>query len=281
MPASAAGSAGSGVCCRPLSQVGAVLELVPPELWWLVAIAFIAGLVDAAVGGGGLVQLPGLFTVLPQQAPALLLGTNKFSSAFGTGAAAWRYARNVRFPWRPVLFAAAAAFVFSFAGATAVSLLPKAAVRPLVLVLLVAMLVYTLWKKDFGSLHRPRAIGRRELATALAIGAAIGFYDGFFGPGTGSFLIFLFIRFFGLDFLRASAASKVVNLSTNVAALCFFAPTGNVLWLFAVPMALANIAGSVAGTRLALRGGTPLIRRLFVALVVVLIARMGWDTFAG
>jgi len=258
-----------------------VLELVPPELWWLVAIAFIAGVVDAAVGGGGLVQLPGLFTVLPQHTPALLFGTNKFSSAFGTAAAAWRYARNVRFPWQPVLFAAATAFVFSFAGATAVSLLPKDAVRPLVLVLLVAMLVYTLWKKDFGALHRPREIGRRELVVALLIGAAIGFYDGFFGPGTGSFLIFLFIRFFGLDFLRASAASKVVNLSTNVAALSFFLPTGNVLLLFAVPMALANIVGSVVGTRLALRGGTPLIRKFFVVLVVVLIARMGWDTFAG
>ncbi|REN10899.1 sulfite exporter TauE/SafE family protein, partial [Mycobacterium tuberculosis] len=123
-----------------------MLELVPPELLWLVAIAFIAGLVDAAVGGGGLVQLPGLFTVLPQHTPAMLFGTNKFSSMFGTAAAAFRYARNVRFPWRPVLFAAGTAFVFSFAGATAVSLLPKDAVRPLVLVLLVAMLGYTLWK---------------------------------------------------------------------------------------------------------------------------------------
>ncbi len=258
-----------------------MLELLPAELPWLIVIAFVAGLVDAAVGGGGLIQLPGLFTTLPQQTPAALLGTNKFSSMFGTGAAAWRYARSVRFPWRPVLLAAAAAFVFSFLGATAVSLLSKGAVRPLVLALLVVMLGYTLAKKDFGALHRPREVGRRELGIALAMGAAIGFYDGFFGPGTGSFLIFLFVRFFGLDFLRASAASKVVNLATNVAALAFFVPSGNVLLVFAVPMAVANIAGSVAGTRMALRGGTPLIRRLFLALVVVLIARMGWDTFGG
>ncbi|MCG8275051.1 TSUP family transporter [Stenotrophomonas sp. NLF4-10] len=258
-----------------------MLELLPAELPWLIVIAFVAGLVDAAVGGGGLIQLPGLFTTLPQQAPTALLGTNKFSSMFGTGAAAWRYARSVRFPWRPVLLAAAAAFVFSFLGATAVSLLSKGAVRPLVLALLVVMLGYTLAKKDFGALHRPREVGRRELGIALAMGAVIGFYDGFFGPGTGSFLIFLFVRFFGLDFLRASAASKVVNLATNVAALAFFVPSGNVLLVFAVPMAVANIAGSVAGTRMALRGGTPLIRRLFLALVVVLIARMGWDTFGG
>ncbi|MCL7714872.1 sulfite exporter TauE/SafE family protein [Stenotrophomonas mori] len=232
-----------------------MLEFLPPELPWLLIVAFLAGLVDAAVGGGGLIQVPGLFTLLPQHTPAALLGSNKLSSVFGTGAAAWRYARSVRFPWRPVLLAAAAAFLSAFLGATAVSLLSKDAVRPLVLVLLIVMLGYTLAKRDFGALHQPRVVGRRELAIALAMGAVIGFYDGFFGPGTGSFLIFLFIRFFGLDFLRASAASKVVNLSTN-------------------------IAGSVTGTRLALRGGTPLIRKLFLALVVVLITRMAWDTFA-
>ncbi|KAB7766692.1 sulfite exporter TauE/SafE family protein [Xanthomonas maliensis] len=254
-----------------------LLDLIPTELPWLLAIAFVAGLVDAAVGGGGLIQLPGLFATLPQQTPSLLLGTNKFSAMFGTAASAWRYARNVRFPWRPVLYATAAAFSFSFLGATAVSLLPRQAVRPLILVLLLAMLAYTLIKKDFGALHRPRQIGRRELAIALAMGAAIGFYDGFFGPGTGSFLIFLFIRFFGLDFLRASAAAKVVNLATNLAALSFFVPSGQVLWSLAMPMAAANIAGAVAGTRLALRGGTPLIRQLFLVLVVVLIGKMGWD----
>ena len=258
-----------------------MLELLPAGLPWLIAIAFVAGLVDAAVGGGGLIQLPGLFTTLPQQTPAALLGTNKFSSVFGTGASALRYARAVRFPWRPVLLAAVMAFVFSFLGATAVSLLSKDAVRPLVLALLVVMLGYTLAKKDFGALHRPRTIGRRELGIALAMGAVIGFYDGFFGPGTGSFLIFLFVRFFGLDFLRASAASKVVNLATNIAALAFFVPSGNVLLACAVPMAAANVAGSMAGTRLALRGGTPLIRKLFLALVLVLVARMAWDTVAG
>lgn len=257
------------------------MEALFPELIWLVCVAFMAGMVDAAVGGGGLVQLPGLFTALPQHAPAALLGTNKFSSVFGTVTAGWRYARNVRFPWAPVLFAAATAFVFAFVGATAVSLLPRDAVRPLILALLIAMLAYTLLKKDFGALHRPREVGRRELGFALLMGAAIGFYDGLFGPGTGSFLIFLFIRFFGLDFLRATAASKIVNIATNLAALSFFVPSGHVLLAFAVPMAVANIAGALAGTRIALRGGTPVIRKLFLVLVVVLIAKMGWDTVAG
>ena len=258
-----------------------MLELLPPELAWLLVIAFLAGGIDAAVGGGGLVQLPGLFTTLPQHSPALLLGSNKFTSMFGTAAAAWRYARRVHIPWRPVLWASAAAFACSFLGATTVSLLPREAIRPLVLVLLVAILVYTLLKKDFGALHRPRRIGRRELAIAIALGGAIGFYDGFFGPGTGSFLIFLFIRCFGMDFLGASASAKIVNLATNVAALCWFLPAGQVLLAIAVPMALANVAGSLTGSWLALGGGSALIRRLFVVLVVVLIVRMGWDTLSG
>ena len=255
-----------------------MLELLPPELPWLLVIAFLAGGIDAAVGGGGLIQLPGLFTALPQQHPALLLGSNKFTSMFGTATAAWRYARRITIPWRPVLLAATAAFVCSFGGASAVSLLPREAVRPLVLLLLIAILAYTLLKKDFGALQRPTVVGRRQLAIAVALGGAIGFYDGFFGPGTGSFLIFLFIRFFGLDFLGDSASAKIVNLATNVAALCWFVPAGQVLLAIAAPMAVANVAGAVTGSWLAMRGGSGLIRRLFLGLVCVLIVRMGWDT---
>lgn len=252
-----------------------------PLLPWLIALSFAGGLVDAAVGGGGLVQIPGLFAALPQQPPATLLGTNKFASLSGTATAAWRYARRVPLPWKPVLYAAATAFVFSFFGATTVSLLPRAAVRPLILMLLVVMLAYTLARKDFGALQRARSAPRRELLAAMLIGAGVGFYDGFFGPGTGSFLIFLFVRFLGMDFLHASAASKTVNVATNLAALSFFVPTGHFLALLAIPMALANILGALTGTRLALRGGTPLIRKLFVVLVVVLIARMAWDLLYG
>ncbi|QNM95408.1 sulfite exporter TauE/SafE family protein [Chitinimonas koreensis] len=250
----------------------ALLELLP-----LVLLSFAAGLIDAAVGGGGLVQIPGLFAVMPQQPPATLFGTNKFASVFGTLTATWRYARHVDIAWKLVIPAAVTAFALSFAGAAAVSYLPKELMRPLVLVLLLGMLGYTLWKKDFGALHRPSRIGRRELAIALAIGGAIGFYDGFFGPGTGSFLIFLFIRFFGFDFLRASSAAKVVNVSTNLAALCFFIPHGNVLYHYAIPMAVANMSGALVGTRLAVAGGTALIRKLFIALVTVLIAKLAWD----
>lgn len=254
------------------------MELIFSPLGWLILAAFVAGLVDAVVGGGGLIQIPALFAAQPGVAPATLFGTNKFASVFGTTNAAWRYARRVNMPWCTILPAAAAAFVFSYAGAAAVAWLPKEAVRPLILVLLIFSAAYTLWKKDFGQLHRPAHSGHRELLYAVLLGGVIGFYDGFFGPGTGSFLIFLFIRFFGFDFLHASAGAKVVNVATNVAALAFFVPAGHLLLGLAVGMALANVAGSATGTWLALRHGSGFIRIVFLLVVGVLIARFAWDT---
>jgi uncharacterized membrane protein YfcA len=245
----------------------------------LCMLAFISGLIDAAVGGGGLVLLPGLFTVFPTTSPALLFGTNKFSAALGTLIACWRYTRQINLPWRLLLPVAGYAFIGAFIGATAVSFMPPALIRPLVLVLLLLMLIYTLIKKDFGQIHHPRPIGKRELSIGLMIGAGIGFYDGFFGPGTGSFLIFLFIRYFQFDFLTASAAAKIVNLSTNLAALCFFIPAGKVWYVFAVPMAMCSILGAMVGAHLAMRGGSRLIRKLFIVLVLTMMGKLLFDAF--
>lgn len=254
------------------------MEFLPPVLGWLILAAFVAGLVDAVVGGGGLVQIPALFVAQPGVAPATLFGTNKFASIFGTANAAWRYARRVEMPWRTILPAAFAAFVLSYAGAAAVAWLPKDAVRPLILFLLVFSAVYTLLRKDFGQVHRPAHGGRRELVYAVLLGGVIGFYDGFFGPGTGSFLIFLFIRFFGFDFLHASAGAKVVNVATNLAALAFFLPAGHIIAVLAVAMAVANVAGSATGTWLALKHGSGFIRVVFLSVVGVLIVKFAWDT---
>jgi uncharacterized membrane protein YfcA len=241
--------------------------------------ALFAGFIDSMVGGGGLIQIPALFTMLPKELPATLFGTNKIASVFGTANAAWRYSRRVSMPWRTTLPAATAAFAFSFLGAMAVAWLPRDLLRPLILVMLVASAAYTFWRKDFGALHRPQHAGRHELVYALILGGAIGFYDGFFGPGTGSFLIFLFIRFFGFDFLHASAASKVVNVATNLAAIGFFIPNGFYLPLVALVMAIFNIFGSVIGTQLALRHGSGFVRQVFLLVVSALIIKFAWDTF--
>ena len=240
--------------------------------------ALFAGLIDSMVGGGGLIQIPALFTTLPKELPATLFGTNKIASIFGTANAAWRYSRRVNMPWRTTLPAASAAFAFSYLGAMAVAWLPRDLLRPLILIMLVGSAAYTFWRKDFGAFHQPQHGGRRELVYAVMVGAAIGFYDGFFGPGTGSFLIFLFIRFFGFDFLHASAASKVVNVATNLAAISFFVPNGFFLPFAAVLMASFNILGSVIGTHLALRHGSGFVRRVFLLVVCSLILKFAWDT---
>ena len=245
----------------------------------LALASLFAGFIDSVVGGGGLIQIPALFTILPREIPATLFGTNKISSVFGTANAAWRYARRVTMPWGTILPAALAAFACSYLGAMAVAWLPRDMLRPMILVMLVGSAAYTFWRKDFGSIHRPQHTGVKELVYALIVGGVLGFYDGFFGPGTGSFLIFLFIRFFGFDFLHASAASKVVNVATNLAAIAYFLPNGFFLPVAAVIMAVANVGGSFIGTHLALRHGSGFVRQVFLIVVCALIVKFAWDTF--
>ncbi len=245
----------------------------------LCGFAFLAGFVDAVVGGGGLVQIPALFVLMPQLSPALLFGTNKFAAVWGTLSAAVQYARRVPPIWHTVLPASAAALLFSFLGAHTVSVVNPALLRPLILVLLVLVLAYTLWRKDFGALHAPRLSRTQQLWIGLATGALIGFYDGFFGPGTGSFLIFAFIGLFGFSFLAASASAKVVNVVTNFAALAYFVSHGDVLYATALPMAVCNVAGSLVGSRLALQRGSGFVRVLFIVVVGALIARFAYDIF--
>lgn len=250
------------------------------DLIMLLVAALFAGFVDAVAGGGGLIQVPTLLMALPGEPPATVFGTNKLASIFGTGNAALRYARRIALPWGIALPTAIAAFVFSFVGAAAVALLPKDVVRPLVLVLLVLVMIYTVVKPTFGAIAGERLAPHVERCVALLAGAALGFYDGFFGPGAGSFMILVFVRFFRLDFLHASGAAKVVNFSTNAAALAYFVPSGHVLWITGLAMALFNIAGALFGTRLALRHGSGFVRGVFIVVASLLIARLGYDTFA-
>jgi uncharacterized protein len=248
------------------------------ELPLLALAALLAGFIDSVAGGGGLVQVPALFNALPAESPATIFGTNKGSSIFGTANAAWRYARRIAIPWEIALPAAIAAFVFSFIGAATVAWLPKEVVRPLVLVMMILVVVYTAVKPEFGAAQGSPMPAGNVRFWALVSGAGLGFYDGFFGPGAGSFMIFAFVGLFGLDFLRASSAAKIVNLSTNAAALSFFIPTGHMLWTIALTMALFNIVGAFVGTRLALRHGSGFVRWVFLAVSTVLIGKFGYDT---
>ena len=241
--------------------------------------ALFAGFVDSIVGGGGLIQLPALFAAFPNTAPATLFGTNKLASIVGTTSAAIQYSRRVEIPWRVAGPGAVAALVGSWYGAKAVAYLDPAILRPLILALLVLVAVYTFLRKDLGSVSKEPAHGGRSVAIALGVGGAIGFYDGFFGPGTGSFLIFLFIRLLGMDFLRASVSAKILNVATNLAAISFFVGNVELMWKLAAVMAVCNLTGSILGSRMALKHGTGFVRKMFLAVVSVLILRLAYDTF--
>ncbi|AVP56668.1 sulfite exporter TauE/SafE family protein [Pulveribacter suum] len=248
--------------------------------WLIVTLAsLLAGFVDAIVGGGGLILLPALFATFPTASPATLMGTNKSAAIWGTGIATWQYSRRVTMRWQVVLPGAFAGFAGAFAGAWVVTLISADFLRKLLPLVLVALLAYTLARKDLGRVHAPRLGVRQEVRAACAIGLTIGFYDGFFGPGTGSFFVFLFVRVLGYDFLHASASAKLLNLATNVAALILFAAKGHVWWHFALPLAVANVVGSVLGAHLALKHGAGFVRGIFIAVVGALILKTGYDAF--
>src|SRR5689334_6944174 len=239
------------------------MDLTP---FFLCGFAFLAGFIDAVAGGGGLVQVPALFVLMPAVPAATLLGTNKFASIWGTMLATFQYSRQVPMEWNATLPTCAAAVVFGYVGAQTVAVVPAGFLRPLVLVLLVLVLAYTLWRKDLGALHAPKLTHPQQFWVGLATGSVIGFYDGFFGPGTGSFLIIAFVGLFGFSFLAASASAKAVNVITNGAALAYFLTHGHVLYAVAAPMAACNIAGSFVGTRLALRLGSRFVRMVFLEI---------------
>ncbi len=248
----------------------------------LCAFAFLAGFIDSVVGGGGLVQIPALLILLPHGTPtADVFGTNKLVGISGTATAAWNFARRVEIDWRAVLPATAAGFAFSVLGAHTVSHLDPAVLRPMVLVLLIAVAIYTFARKDFGSLHAPRLSLSSQRWIGLGVGAVIGFYDGFFGPGTGSFLIFIFIGVFGFNFLSASASAKVVNTATNLSTVVYFILTNHVIYRLAVPMAVCNMLGSLAGTRLAILRGSRFVRLFFLVVVAAIICKLAYDMARG
>ena len=248
--------------------------------WIVITLAsLLAGFVDAIVGGGGLIWLPALFATFPSTPPATLLGTNKAGSVWGTAVATWQYSRRVEMRWHAMLPAALAGFSASVAGAWAVTVVSPDFLRKLLPLVLVCVLGYTLVKKELGRHHTPRYAGRAEWMAASLIGATIGFYDGFFGPGTGSFFVFLLVRVLGYDFLNASASAKLLNVATNVAALILFSMKGHVWWHFAAPLAVANVLGSVLGTHMALKHGTGFVRYIFIIVVSVLILKTGYDGF--
>jgi uncharacterized membrane protein YfcA len=255
------------------------LDNVAMELLIVSVASLFAGFVDSIVGGGGLILVPALFATFPTAHPATLFGTNKGASVWGTAMATWQYSQKVQMRWAALLPAASAGLLASFAGAWLVTVVSPDFLRKVLPFVLLAVLLYTLAKKELGRTHAPNYSGWQEQLIAAGIGAVIGFYDGFFGPGTGSFLVFLFVRLLGYDFLSASASAKLVNTATNLSALALFVAKGHIWWHFVLVMALANVAGSLLGTRLALKHGTGFVRVVFMLVVSALILKTSYDAF--
>jgi len=243
----------------------------------LCLFAVLAGALDAVVGGGGLIQLPALLVVLPQAPVVALLGTNKLASVVGTSSAAVAYSRRTTVDLRTAATMAAAAFAGSAGGALLATRMRSDVLRPVVLAVLAAVFVYTLRRPSLGEVESLKPGPGVSRTVAVVGGAVIGGYDGFAGPGTGSFLVFLLVGALGLSFLHASATAKVVNTATNLAALALFAAGGHVLWGLGAAMAVSNLAGSQLGARLALRRGSGWVRRVFLVVVAALIGRLAWS----
>ena len=237
--------------------------------------AVAAGWVDAGVGGGGLVQLPALLVLLPGASPAQLLATNKFGSIFGTATSSVTYYRRVRPDLRTALPMAGVAFVGSILGAVIGLHIPKSAFNPIILVLLVAVGAYTLFKPDLGRESMRRFHGARHVVLAMLTGFVIGVYDGALGPGTGSFLVFALVGLLGYAFLEASAKAKITNFATNLGALTVFAPMGLVLLKVGVVIAGANLLGGYVGARTAVARGSGFVRVVFVVIVAAFIVKIG------
>ena len=249
------------------------------DLLIVTCLSALAGFVDAVVGGGGLILVPALFATYPGVAPATLLGTNKSASVWGTLFAAWHYQRRVNLVCKPLLMGSLLALLGSFAGAQLLTLTSPDRLRQALPLMLVLLLAYTLWNQQLGQTHAPRFAGRSEIWAMGGVGGVMGLYDGFFGPGTGSLLVFLLVRFLGFDFLQASAHSKVMNLASNLAAVSLLAWQGHVWWQVGVVLAVANVAGSWLGTRMALKHGTRFVRWLFMAVVAALTLKTAADAW--
>ena len=240
------------------------------------AFAFLAGFIDAIAGGGGLIQLPALFILFPDFTVPMLLATNKFSSMVGTTTAVIQFRKQLSgIIWRVLPMAIVAALSSAF-GARLTAYFPEKYFEPLLLILVVGVGLFTIFRPQLGTHTEPVNVSH-FVPKSLALAAGLGLYDGFFGPGTGSFLVFGFVLLLGYNFLSATAASKVINLATNIGAVVVFLIIGCIPFALAVPMACANMAGGFTGSRLAIRRGNGFVRWIFIAALTLLSLRFAYD----
>ena len=241
--------------------------------------AFFAGFVDAIVGGGGLIQTPVALILLPNLAVSSIIGSLKIPAFSGTSFAANQYLKKVDMNWKLLSIMAIVAFASAFLGSNLLTKVHNDFMKPILLVVLTLIAIYTFTKKDFGIHQAKEHTVKRQLLLAVSMSICIGFYDGFIGPGTGSFLVLGFVSVLGFDFLHASANAKMVNLATNFGSICLFILKGKIIWAIAIPMAICNAIGGWFGAKLAIKKGNGFIRIFFLIVVIGTLLRFGYDVF--
>ena len=241
----------------------------------LVVSGFIAGFFDSVVGGGGVVTLPSLLWAgLP---PYYALGTNKLAGTFASSTSSWTYFRSAWLDKKLLAWMFPFTFAGAWFGASTVLKVNERYLQTIILVAIVVITLITLFKKNMGEHNRFRGVTVGTLWLALPVAFALGFYDGFIGPGTGSFLLFTFLTLFRYDFQLAAGNGRVLNFSSNIAALLLFALRGKVVYLVGLPMGVAMMLGARAGSKLAIAKGVPYIRPLFIAVAVILSIKMAYS----
>jgi uncharacterized protein len=241
--------------------------------------AAFAGFIDAVVGGGGLVQVPLLFILFPEFSHVQVIATNRFASIAGTTVAAIQYIRHVGIDTTFVLIAGTSAAFSSFGGTFVMGLVKPEVFKPMLLCIILVLAIYTFIKKDLGIEHAPSYDGKRLWVMSAFIGAVLGFYNGFIGPGTGTLLVFAFVTILQVGFLQGSASAKIVNAMADFASLIGFFISGSIVYKIAVPMMVCNMLGGYIGSKAAILKGNRFIRYVFLFVLTLLIARMSWDLF--
>jgi uncharacterized membrane protein YfcA len=244
----------------------------------LCIIAFVAGFVDAIVGGGGLIQTPAGLILLPNEPVARVIGSLKIPSFTGTFFAARTYLKMVKIPWARLLLFTSTAFIAAFTGSFCLTKMSNQFMKPVLLIVLLSIAIYTYFKKDLGIKTDMKALNFPWHKGAL-ICLGLGFYDGFIGPGAGSLLVLAFISSLGFDFLQANAHAKVVNLATNLGSILLFVLKGSIIWPIAIPMAICNAIGGMLGSRMAIAKGNKFIRVIFLCVILATLCRLGYDVF--
>lgn len=245
----------------------------------LCVAAFFAGFVDAVVGGGGLIQSPVALIVLPNMPVASIMGSLKIPGISGTSVAAYHYLKNVTMNWKLLAIMALCSYVSAFLGSELLTLVSNDFMKPLLFGILIVLAIYTFVKKDFGQHQKKNIPEAKMIVIGIIISAVIGFYDGFIGPGTGSFLVVAFITLLGFDFLHSSANAKMVNMASNLGSITLFVMKGQIIWLIAIPMVFCNALGGWLGAKTAIKKGNEFIRVFFLIVVVGTLIRFGYDIF--